>query len=43
MTDEVGIRLGELEEIINEEDGYDADSDAEILLIWDGHSLGNAP
>lgn len=32
MTDEVGIRLGELEEIINEEDGYDAESSAEILL-----------
>lgn len=32
MTDEVGIRLGELEEIINEEDGYDAESNAEILL-----------
>lgn len=32
MTDEIGIRLGELEEIIGEEDGYDAESDAEILL-----------
>jgi ATPase subunit of ABC transporter with duplicated ATPase domains len=36
MTDEVGIRLGELEEIINEEDGYDADSNAEILLLGMG-------
>src|SRR5271167_3577026 len=33
MTDAVGIRLGELEEIVNEEDGYDAESDAEVLLI----------
>ena len=32
MTDEVGIRLGELEEIVNEEDGYDAESNAEELL-----------
>lgn len=32
MTDAIGIRLGELEEIVGEEDGYDAESDAEILL-----------
>jgi ATPase subunit of ABC transporter with duplicated ATPase domains len=32
MTDNIGIRLGELEETINEEDGYDAESNAEILL-----------
>lgn len=32
MTDEVGIRLGELEEIIGEENGYSAESDAEVLL-----------
>ncbi|MGC1878264.1 MAG: ABC-F family ATP-binding cassette domain-containing protein [Rhabdochlamydiaceae bacterium] len=32
MSDEVGIRLGEIEEIINEEDGYDAESNAEVLL-----------
>src|SRR5581483_1795315 len=32
MTDEIGIRLGEQEEIVGEEEGYDADSDAEILL-----------
>lgn len=32
MTDEVGIRLGELEEIINEEDGYSAEGEAEKLL-----------
>ena len=36
MTDEVGICLGELEEVINEEDGYDADSNAEILLLGMG-------
>jgi ATPase subunit of ABC transporter with duplicated ATPase domains len=33
MTDAVGIRLGELEEVIGEEDGYGAESDAEILLL----------
>lgn len=32
MTDAVGMRLGELEEIIAEEDGYSAESEAEILL-----------
>lgn len=32
MTDAVGIRLGELEEVISEEDGYSAESDAEMLL-----------
>jgi ATPase subunit of ABC transporter with duplicated ATPase domains len=32
MTDEVGIRLGELEEVIADENGYGAESDAEILL-----------
>ena len=32
MTDEDGIRLGELEGIVGEEDGYSADSDAAILL-----------
>ncbi len=32
MTDEIGMRLGELEEVIAEEDGYSAESDAEILL-----------
>ena len=36
MTDDVGIRLGELEEIINEEDGYNAESDAEVLLVGMG-------
>lgn len=36
MTDQVGIRLGELEEIIAEENGYSAESDAEVLLIGMG-------
>ncbi len=32
MTDDDGMRLGELEGIVGEEDGYSAESDAEILL-----------
>lgn len=32
MTDEVGLRLGDLEEIIAEEDGYSAEAEAEDLL-----------
>jgi ATPase subunit of ABC transporter with duplicated ATPase domains len=36
MTDEVGMKLGELEERIAEEDGYSAESDAESLL----HGMG---
>ncbi|MDE1163270.1 MAG: ATP-binding cassette domain-containing protein [Acidobacteriaceae bacterium] len=32
MTDDDGIRLGELEGIVGEEDGYEADSNAAILL-----------
>jgi ATPase subunit of ABC transporter with duplicated ATPase domains len=36
MTDEIGIRLGECEEIICEEDGYSAESDAEELLTGMG-------
>ena len=36
MTDAIGIRLGELEEIIADEDGYSAESEAEILLIGMG-------
>ena len=32
MTDDVGLRLGELEEVIADEDGYSAESDAEMLL-----------
>ncbi len=36
MTDDVGIRLGELEEIVNEEDGYDSESEAAVLLTGMG-------
>ena len=36
MTDEVGVRLGELEEVIGNEDGYMAESGAEELLIGMG-------
>src|SRR5205807_10480324 len=32
MTNEDGMRLGELEGIVGEEDGYTAESDAAILL-----------
>ncbi len=32
MTDDVGMRLGDLEGIIAEEDGYSAESEAEFLL-----------
>ena len=32
LTDEDGMRLGELEGIVGEEDGYTAESDAAILL-----------
>ncbi len=38
MTDEVGIRLGELEEIVAEENGYAAESEAEELLSGMGIS-----
>lgn len=36
MTDEIGIRLGELEEIVAEEDGYSAEANAEELLLGAG-------
>lgn len=36
MSDDVGMRLGELEGIIAEEDGYSADANAEILLAGMG-------
>ena len=36
MTDEIGMRLGDLEEVIANENGYTADSDAEILLLGMG-------
>ena len=39
MTDAIGIRLGELEEMIAEEDGYSAESEAEELLVGMGLSL----
>ena len=32
MTDEIGMRLGDLEEIVADEEGYSAESDAEVLL-----------
>lgn len=32
ITDEIGMRLGELEEVIADEDGYSAESNAEVLL-----------
>lgn len=42
MTDDVGMKLGELEGIIAEEDGYSAESNAEVLLQGMGldHALG---
>jgi ATPase subunit of ABC transporter with duplicated ATPase domains len=36
MTDEVGMQLGELEGIIAEENGYQAEADAEMLLAGMG-------
>jgi ATPase subunit of ABC transporter with duplicated ATPase domains len=39
LTDEDGIRLGELESIVGEEGGYTAESDAAVLL--DGLGLGD--
>lgn len=36
MTDDVGMRLGELEGIIAEENGYTAESEAEVLLAGTG-------
>ena len=41
MTDEDGMRLGELEGIVGEEDGYTAESDAAILL--QGLDIPDAP
>lgn len=38
MSDDVGMRLGELEGIIAEEDGYSADSNAEVILSGMGIS-----
>ncbi|MFV0341245.1 MAG: ABC-F family ATP-binding cassette domain-containing protein [Parachlamydiaceae bacterium] len=41
MTDDVGMRLGELEGIIAEEDGYSAEANAEVILSGMGidHAL----
>lgn len=36
MTDAVGMRLGALEEIVAEENGYEAESEAEVLLMGMG-------
>ncbi|MCH9609404.1 MAG: putative ABC transporter ATP-binding protein YbiT [Chlamydiales bacterium] len=36
ITDEVGMRLGTLEEIVSEEDGYSAEAMAEELLVGSG-------
>lgn len=36
ITDEVGMRLGELEGVVAEENGYSAESDAEVLLAGMG-------
>lgn len=36
MTDEIGMRLAEIEEIIGEEDGYSAEANAEELLVGAG-------
>jgi ATPase subunit of ABC transporter with duplicated ATPase domains len=36
MTDEIGMRLAEIEEIIGEEDGYTAEANAEELLVGAG-------
>jgi ATPase subunit of ABC transporter with duplicated ATPase domains len=36
MTDAIGIRLGEIEEVVAEEDGYSAESEAEVLLVGMG-------
>jgi ATPase subunit of ABC transporter with duplicated ATPase domains len=36
MTDEVGLRLGQLEEVIADEDGYSAEASAEELLTGMG-------
>lgn len=50
MTDDVGMRLGDIEGIIAEEDGYSADTNAEILLAGMGipseflkHSMHSIP
>ena len=37
VTDEIGVRLGELEGTIAEENGYVAESEAAELLVGLGH------
>ncbi len=41
ITDAIGIRLGELEEVIAEEEGYTAESEAETLLAGMGIPEGS--
>lgn len=41
MTDEIGMKLAELEGTIAEEDGYDAESEAEQLLVGLGISVAD--
>src|SRR4029078_10547589 len=41
MTNEDGMRLGELEGIVGDEDGYTAETDAAVLL--DGLGVGASP
>lgn len=36
MTDEIGMKLGDLEEIVADEDGYTAETNAEVLLVGMG-------
>ncbi len=36
VTEAIGMRLGELEEVIAEEEGYTAESEAEVLLVGMG-------
>ncbi|QVL58022.1 MAG: ABC-F family ATP-binding cassette domain-containing protein [Simkaniaceae bacterium] len=36
MTDAIGMQLGDLEEVVADEEGYSAESDAEVLLIGMG-------
>lgn len=50
INDEIGMRLGDLEGIIAEEDGYSADANAEMILSgmgvpheYFGKELGNIP
>jgi ATPase subunit of ABC transporter with duplicated ATPase domains len=42
MTDDDGMRLGELEGVIGDEDGYTAEADAAVLLDRARHSDGDS-